>query len=108
MTDHQQATHHPLSGDMQRCPACNYRVIPRQGLLIHEAAALFAVILYGCDDPANHPSLLRVRTTGVLNDHTNNAGLCPVCDCQWPCPTAICAQPRLATLSPRPPLGSGR
>jgi hypothetical protein len=40
----------------ERCPVCGYRAIPRDGLLIHEAAALFPVALLDCDNPANHPS----------------------------------------------------
>jgi hypothetical protein len=36
----------------QRCPVCGYRAIPRDGLLIHEAAALFPVTLLNCDNPS--------------------------------------------------------
>ena len=39
----------------ERCPVCGYRAIPRDGLLIHEVAALFHVILFNCDNPADHP-----------------------------------------------------
>ena len=34
--------------------------------------------------------------TQALNDHTNDAGLCAVCGCAWPCERAVLAEHNLA------------
>lgn len=43
----------------QYCPVCGYWAVLRDGLLIHEVAALFPVILFDCDNPNNHPAHTR-------------------------------------------------
>jgi hypothetical protein len=40
---------------VERRHVCGYRAEQRDGLLIHEAAALFSVSFFGCDNPNNYP-----------------------------------------------------
>lgn len=37
--------------------------------------------------------------TRTLNTHTNDADLCAVCGCAWPCERAVLAEHNLETLS---------
>ena len=34
----------------------------------------------------------------VLNEHTNNQGLCAVCGCEFPCDSAVLAEHNVALL----------
>lgn len=36
--------------------------------------------------------------TRVLNEHTNQAGLCALCGCAWPCESAVLAEHNLAAV----------
>lgn len=51
---------------LECCPTCGYQAQWRDGVLVHEAAAFFAVIRYGCDQPGQH--------TAQLGDGTPAAG----------------------------------
>ena len=55
MTSDDHTTPARLSTDLERCEVCGYRAVLRDGLFVHEAAALFPVIFFGCDNPDNHP-----------------------------------------------------
>ena len=44
-----------LPADLERCQVCGYRAVLRDGIFIHEAAALFPVTFFDCDNPRNHP-----------------------------------------------------
>lgn len=114
--------------ELARCQVCGYRAVWRDGFFVHEAAALFTVIIFGCDNPAIQPSTHdsqptppspiplpceqsphrqnRVHTTVIsaLNTHTTRQ--CAICGGPWPCPHALLAEPNPAVLSPPPKTAS--
>ena len=128
------AAPHPTSSDTTagsaggvRCPTCGYRAQWRDGVLVHEGAAFFAVIMYGCDQPqlraallgeptpaggdisaplpagvdaADLWTLLRARAAGVLTRHTSTStsSLCACCGHVWPCQAAVTAEHNLAAF----------
>ncbi len=115
-----------LPTDLARCRVCGYRAVLHDGLFIHETAALFTVLILGCNNPDPYPfthdsqptlsssrqpytpitcgrspdmgNLLRATAIGVLNTHTNTMGQCPVCGFPWPCQPAVAAEHHLAAL----------
>lgn len=51
------------------------------------------------DHPISEFAALISLATRTLNTHINDADLCAVCGCAWPCERAVLAEHNLETLS---------
>jgi hypothetical protein len=54
--------------------------------------------LYPADNVAAEIEHLAQLATFVLNEHTNDEGLCAMCGCAFPCDSAVLAEHNVALL----------